>query len=139
MDEIDFPVPVLAETESRSVENGKAKLPTDSANALTTSKEAIESITVKVGAGSDPLTSLKARAYSIGGEKNHPTCEFPKPSGKGICGQPATEVVTFSGLRWSYAAKACSKCAKAVKKEAKANTLNVQPTVHKNPRFLDMA
>ena len=35
------------------------------------------------------------------------TCEFPKPNGKGVCGAPATEVVMFHGLRWSYNAKAC--------------------------------
>jgi hypothetical protein len=48
-------------------------------------------------------------------------CEFPKPTGKGICGAPATQVVTFHGLRWSYNAKACDACAKAVEKEARAN------------------
>jgi hypothetical protein len=48
-------------------------------------------------------------------------CEFPKPDGKGICGEPATQVVTISGFRWSYAAKACDKCAAAVEKEARAN------------------
>ena len=50
-------------------------------------------------------------------------CEFPKPSGKGICGQPATQVVTFHGFRWSYAAKACSKCAAYAEKEARANAI----------------
>jgi hypothetical protein len=48
-------------------------------------------------------------------------CEFPKPNGKEICGQPATEVVTFHGLRWSYQAKACAKCAEYVEKEARTN------------------
>jgi hypothetical protein len=49
------------------------------------------------------------------------TCEFPKPTGKGICGAPATQVVTFHGLRWSYSAKACSKCAADMEKEARVN------------------
>ena len=39
-----FPVPVLAETESRAVENGKAKLPT----AITSSREARESTNTKL-------------------------------------------------------------------------------------------
>jgi hypothetical protein len=50
------------------------------------------------------------------------SCEFPKPSGKGICGQPATQTITFHGLHWSYNAKACNACAKAVEKEARVNT-----------------
>jgi hypothetical protein len=48
-------------------------------------------------------------------------CEFPKPSGKGICGRKATQVVTFEGLRWSYNAKACAKCAAVMEKEARQN------------------
>jgi hypothetical protein len=50
-----------------------------------------------------------------------PKCEFPKPDGKGICGAEATQVVTISGFRWSYNAKACDKCAAAVEKEARIN------------------
>jgi hypothetical protein len=48
-------------------------------------------------------------------------CEFPKPTGKGICGEPATQVVTISGFRWSYNARACSKCAEALEKEVRVN------------------
>ena len=48
-------------------------------------------------------------------------CEFPKPTGKGICGQKATQIVTISGYKWSYAAKACDSCAAYVEKEARAN------------------
>ena len=48
-------------------------------------------------------------------------CEFPKPTGKGICGQKATQIVTISGYKWSYAAKACDKCADYVEKEARIN------------------
>jgi hypothetical protein len=49
-------------------------------------------------------------------------CEFPTSDGRLICGEPATQVVTISGFRWSYAAKACSKCADAIEKEARVNS-----------------
>lgn len=48
-------------------------------------------------------------------------CEFPKPDGKGICGEPATQVVTISGFRWSYNARACDKCADQLEKEVRVN------------------
>jgi hypothetical protein len=48
-------------------------------------------------------------------------CEFPTSDGKLICGEPATQVVHISGFRWSYNAKACSKCADQLEKEVRVN------------------
>ena len=49
------------------------------------------------------------------------TCEFPKPTGDGICGAPATQVVTFHGFRWSYSCEGLPKCAAYAEKEARTN------------------
>ena len=82
----------------------------------------------------DPCRTSKSVANGIGHlglHRNRDTtmdalegqkCEFPKPDGKGICGQPATQVVTISGYRWSYNARACSKCADQLEKEVRVNT-----------------
>jgi hypothetical protein len=48
-------------------------------------------------------------------------CEFPTSDGKEICGQPATQVVTISGFRWSYNARACKQCADELEKEVRVN------------------
>jgi hypothetical protein len=67
--------------------------------------------TARSDMGSDPTNALSGNQR----------CEFPKASGRGVCGEPATEVITMHGLRWSYNAKACKKCADSLEKEARLN------------------
>jgi hypothetical protein len=112
---MNFPVPVPVD----SPDSGIASVSKSDGRRQ---GEACEGIPEMTSLGSDPLTCQEARADSHGGEKSlNPTCEFPKPSGRGICGQPATQVVTISGFRWSYNAKACSKCADQLEKEVRVN------------------